>query len=69
MKIHFTETFIDFIFKNSKILGGKTQGKKFSKYRHKMRYGDFIRYIILQVLRAYMSTKKTLRSHSVIKKI
>lgn len=31
MKICSTETYIDLIFKNSKILGGKTQGKKVLK--------------------------------------
>lgn len=34
-----------------------------------MSYGDLGRCIILQVLRAYISTKEILRSHSVIKSI
>lgn len=36
MKIHPTEMFIDLMFKNSNLLGGKTQVKKFSKYRREM---------------------------------
>lgn len=69
MKIYFTGTYIDLIFKNSKIFGGKTRSKKFSKYTREMSYGDFGSSVILQVLQAYISTKKTLRQHSVIKNI
>lgn len=50
MKIYFTGTFIDLIFKNAQIFGGKTGSKSFSKYACDMSYGDFGRSIISQVL-------------------
>lgn len=55
--------------KIKRFLEAKDKAKRFLKHRHEMSYGDLGRCIILQVLRAYISTKESLRSHSVIKSI